>query len=77
MPVEEHYVSEAYPADCQVPGYFDLSAMRYSIIVLVARDNRLMTLHPHPLVAHVQQVLLTITPGAVVEVSSAGASTGA
>ncbi|MEI8166086.1 MAG: hypothetical protein WCG26_06900 [Chloroflexales bacterium] len=62
------------PSDQNLRYQQDLSATRYSIIILVARDNRLMTLHP--LVAHVQQVLLTITPGLVVEVSSAEASTG-
>jgi predicted nuclease of predicted toxin-antitoxin system len=44
----------------------DLSIIRYSIVVLVARDNRLTTLQA--LIPQVQQVLTTITPGSVIEV---------
>jgi hypothetical protein len=44
----------------------NLTAIRFSIIVLVAPDNRLPTLHA--LMPQVQSLLDTITPSTVVEV---------
>jgi hypothetical protein len=44
----------------------NLATIRFSIIVLVAPDNRLPTLEP--LMPQVQSLLDTITPGSVVEV---------
>ena len=46
----------------------DLSNIRYRIIVLVARDNRLPTLQP--LMPQVQQALPHMLPGAVMEIGA-------
>jgi len=46
----------------------DLSIIRYRIIVLVARDNRLSTLQP--LMPRVQQSLPLMLPGSVMEIGT-------
>ncbi|NNJ13480.1 DUF5615 family PIN-like protein [Chloroflexales bacterium ZM16-3] len=46
----------------------DLSMIRYRIIVLVARDNRLPTLQP--LMPQVQQALPLMLPGSVMEIGA-------
>lgn len=54
------------PSDRNLRYQQDLRAIRYRIIVLIAPDNRLVTLQP--LMPQVQQVLTTIVLGAVIEI---------